>query len=220
MFAPFSKFCGKICVCFCLNTRKRFFLGVIGSREIALRLRDRHVFLWLSVKILNVFNTLSLQQIFWKTKTFIKKLKYCFLVECTKIENAPFPYKTAISKPNVKTNRVVGTKWTYHREWSFASTYLFYWKFCFSLRTSYIELIWCTNYPNVNIHNFWKCWSFIWRCLFPVTILNIKNFFIIALSKNITSRPPKIRAGWEQTQLGMSAKNKNIQSHPKNFYFL
>ena len=34
MVAPFSKFYGKICVGFCLNTRKRFFLEVnIGSSK-------------------------------------------------------------------------------------------------------------------------------------------------------------------------------------------
>ena len=59
-----------------------------------------------SVEILNVFNTLSLIQIFWKTKTFIKKLEYRFLVETTKIENISFPFKTAL---------------LYHNEWSFAS---------------------------------------------------------------------------------------------------
>ena len=59
--------------------------------------------MWQSVKVLNVFNTLTLKQIFWKTKTFFKKLEYRFLVESTKIENASFPYKTAISEANVKT---------------------------------------------------------------------------------------------------------------------
>ena len=39
-------------------------------------------------------------------KTFFRKLKYGFLVESTKIENASFPYKTAISEANVKTNRM------------------------------------------------------------------------------------------------------------------
>ena len=44
-----------------------------------------------SVKILNVFSTLTLKQIFLKTKTFFKKLEYRFLVERTKIEKALFP---------------------------------------------------------------------------------------------------------------------------------
>ena len=42
---------------------------------------------------------------FWtylKTKTFFQKLEYRFLVESTKIENAIFPYNTALSEPNVE----------------------------------------------------------------------------------------------------------------------
>ena len=53
--------------------------------------------------ILNVFNTFALKQIFWNTKNIFTKLYYRFLVESTKIENASFPYKTAISEANVKT---------------------------------------------------------------------------------------------------------------------
>ena len=62
--------------------------------------------MWQSVKILNVFNTLTLKQIFWETKAFFEKLGYGFLVESTKIENASFPYKTAISEANVKTRPI------------------------------------------------------------------------------------------------------------------
>ena len=97
--------------------------SVLGIFKIALRLRDRHVFMSQSVKVSNVFNTLTLKQIFWKTKTFFKKLEYRFLVETTKIENTSFPFKTALSEANVKTNRIATTKWTYHKEWSFASSY-------------------------------------------------------------------------------------------------
>ena len=58
-------------------------------------------------------------------KTFFKKLKYRFLVESTKIENASFLYKTAIQEANVKTSRMVTTKWTYPKERSFASNNFF-----------------------------------------------------------------------------------------------
>ena len=68
---------------------------------------------------------------------------------------------------------MMNTKWIYHKERSFAVTILFFWIFCFSLRTSYKELIWFTNNPNGHIRTFCKCYSFIWRCFFPVTILNI-----------------------------------------------
>ena len=73
--------------------------------------------MWESVKVSNVFNTLTLKQIFWKTKTFFKKLEYRFLVEVTKIENTSFPFKTALSEANVKTYRMATAKWTYHKEW-------------------------------------------------------------------------------------------------------
>ena len=108
-----------------------------------------------------------------KTKIFFKKLKYRFLVKNTKIENASFPYKNAISEANVKTNKMVSAKWTYNKERSFASNYFIFFStlFCFSLRTSYKELIWCTNDPNAHIRTFCKRWCFIWRCFFPVSIL-------------------------------------------------
>ena len=44
-----------------------------------------------------------------------------FLVESTKIVNKTLPCKTALSEANIKTNRVRSTKWTYHKEWSFAN---------------------------------------------------------------------------------------------------
>ena len=111
-----------------------------------------HAFIWQSVKILSIFNILTLKQTFWKTKTFFKNLEYHFLVKSTKIENAWFAYKTAISEANAKTNTMVTTKWVCHKEHSLASNYVFSWKICFSFRDSYKELIWCTNYSNVEIH--------------------------------------------------------------------
>ena len=44
-------------------------------------------------------------------------------------------------------------------------------KFCFSLRTSYKELIWCANYLNVHIHTFQKRWRFILGCFYHVSVL-------------------------------------------------
>ena len=86
------------------------------------------------VKILNVFNISILKQIFWKTKIFFKKLEELFLVESTKIENVSFPYKTAITEANVKTNRMVSTNWTYHQERSFASYYFIFLKILFQFK--------------------------------------------------------------------------------------
>ena len=99
---------------------------VLGIFKIAPRLRDLHVSTWQWVKVLNVFNTLTLIQIFWKMKTFFKKLGYRFLVETIKIENTSFPFKTALSEANVKTNRVATIKWTYHKKWSLTSNYFMF----------------------------------------------------------------------------------------------
>ena len=79
--------------------------------------------------------TLTLKQIFRKTKTFFKKFEYRFLVERTEIENALFLYKTAISEVNVKSNRIVSTKWTYHKEQSF--NYFIFLKILFQFMNRY-----------------------------------------------------------------------------------
>ena len=91
--------------------------------------------MWQSVDILDLFNTSTSKQVFWKTKTFFKKLEYRFLIESTKIESAWFPYKTAISEANVKTNRMVSTKWTYHKERSFVSSYFIFLKMLFQFKS-------------------------------------------------------------------------------------
>ena len=123
--------------------------------------------MWQSLEILKVFNTSTLKQIFWKMQTLFNRLEYCFLVESTKIENATFLFKTALSG----ANRMRSRKWTYHKEQSFASNYFIFSIFCFSLRTLHKELIWCTNHPNVHIQTFWKHWNFISDWFFPVSIL-------------------------------------------------
>ena len=139
--------------------------------------------MWQSVEILNVFSTLTLKQIFWQTKNFFKKLEYRFLVESTKIENASFSYKTTILEANIKTKKC----WVQNRPTTkngvLPVTTLFFWKFCFSLRTFYKELIWCTNNPNAQIRTFCKCWSFIWRCFFPVIIFNALDTIINAINE-------------------------------------
>ena len=104
---------------------------VLWIFKIVLRLRDWHIFIWQSVKILNVFDTLALKQISWKTKNFFEKLEYRFPVESTKIENASFPCKTAISEANVKTNRMASAKLIYHKQRSFASNYFIFLKILF-----------------------------------------------------------------------------------------
>ena len=57
-----------------------------------------------------------------------------FIDERTKIENASFPNKTAISKASVKTNRTVTAKWPYNKERSLASHYFIFLKKFFQFK--------------------------------------------------------------------------------------
>ena len=105
---------------------------------------------------------------FLKNANPFQKTAGQFLVENAKIEIGTWPYKTPLSDANVKGNRMGSTKWTYHKEQNI-------WKFYFSLRTSYKELIWCTNHPNIHIHTFRKCYSFIWGCCFGIFQFTFDN---------------------------------------------
>ena len=97
--------------------------------------------MWQSVKVSNVFNTLTLKQIFWKMETFFKKLEYHFLVETSKIENTLFPFKTALSEVNRKTNRMATIKWAYHKQKSVGFCLYFWTSCCKMLKEIFRELI-------------------------------------------------------------------------------
>ena len=55
-------------------------------------------------------------------------MEYHFVVENNKIESTSFLFKTALSGANVKRNRMATTKWTFHKEWSFASNHFIFLK--------------------------------------------------------------------------------------------
>ena len=55
------------------------------------------------------FQYLNFETDFLENESFFRKTRVLFLDESTKIENASFPYRTAISEANVKTNRMVST---------------------------------------------------------------------------------------------------------------
>ena len=67
-------------------------------------------------------------------KTFFKAREYRFLVERTKIEKTSFLYKTALSEANVKTKRMVTSKWSFQRERSFTSNYFIFLKVLFQFK--------------------------------------------------------------------------------------
>ena len=90
-----------------------------------------------SLEFMNVFNTLTLKQDSWKTKTSFKKLEYCFLVDTTTTENATFLCKTASSKANVRTNYMGSTTWSYQKERIFTTNCFIFFFFLF-----FENLIW------------------------------------------------------------------------------
>ena len=130
-------------------------------------MRDRRVFMWQSVKELNLFNILTPIQIFWKTKTFFKNLEYRFLVETTKIENSSFPFKTVLSEANVKINRMATAKWTYHKEWSFASNCFIFLENLFQFQHFLKRVNLMYQRPKCPYSYFLLALEFNFRVLFP-----------------------------------------------------
>ena len=145
----------------------------------------------MTVKILNVLNSLSWNRFSGKRKTFFKKLGYRFLIESTKIENSSFAYETAISEANVKINKMVLQNRPIAKNGVLPVTTLFFLKILFHFKKSYKELICCTNNPNTHICTFCKRWSFIWRWLpLLVSLRNLEtsqaNYSTIFRVKNAT----------------------------------
>ena len=129
-----------------------------------------------SVEILNDFNTLTLIQIFWKTKTFFRKLKYVFQLKAPILKTHHFYTKLPYQKPKLRQTEWWIVNEPIKKNGVLPVTPLFFWKVCFSLRTSK-ELNWCTNNPNAHILTFCKRWGFIWRYSFPVSILKNERFW-------------------------------------------
>ena len=138
---------------------------MLGVFKVAVRLRDCHVFMWQVVEIFNVLSTLTLKPIFSKMKIFFKNLKYRFLVENTKIENASFSYKAAISEANVKTNRMMSTKLTYQKERSFGSNHFIFLKILFQFKS----LLWRVDL----MYQLPRCLYsyFLWALKFSLTVI-------------------------------------------------
>ena len=65
---------------------------------------------------------------------------YGFLVQSTKIESALFSYKTALSEANFKRNRMMSTKWNYHKERSFAMNYFIFLNIFFEKLTTQMPI--------------------------------------------------------------------------------
>ena len=64
-------------------------------------------------------------------KPFLENMELGFLVESTMMENTTFHYKTALSKTNVKRNKIGSTKRAYHKKWGLFTNYFMFLKIYF-----------------------------------------------------------------------------------------
>ena len=133
---------------------------VLGIFEIALRLRYRHVFMWHSLEILNVFNTSTLKQIFWKTQTLFEKLECGFLAEITWMKTQNFHTNLHCQMPMLR-----------HIEWGVQNEPITKNR-VLPLTTLFLQKFYFFQ-PNVHIHTFRKHRSVIWELFFPVSILKV-----------------------------------------------
>ena len=109
---------------------------------------------------LDICNTSTFEQVFWKTKTFFKKLEYRFLtVKALRLKALAFQkpiilIPTGISEANLRQIEWWVQNGASTKNGRLPVTTLLFRKFCFSLRTSYKELIWCTNDPYAHMSYF------------------------------------------------------------------
>ena len=114
------------------------------------------------------FQYFNLEINFLKNANTFKKLEYSFLVERTKIDNITFPYKTALSKANLKTNRMGSTKLTHHKEQSFASNHFPFWNILFQFRNLVYRVDFMYQPPKCPYSCFLKALKFYFRVFFSL----------------------------------------------------
>ena len=179
--------------------------------KIALRLRDWHVCMWQSVKVLTVFDILNLIQNFSRTKFFLKKLEHRFLVETSKTENTSFSFKTAMSEANLKTNKMAIIKLTYHKDGSFATNYLIFLENLFQFQNLFKTVNLMYHRWKCPIRIFHKRWTLILRGFFLVSIVNSSFIVTLAWKSKVPSSSPI--ASYEQRWAFFQSINQSIRSY-------
>ena len=114
-------------------------------------------------------------------KNFSKKLECWILFEGTKIENTSFPFKTALSEADVKTNSMGTTKWTYYKEWSFANNYFDILENLFQFQNLLKRVNLTYQQRKCSYSYFRKRCSLILGCFFPVSILNYTTLLLFVI---------------------------------------
>ena len=101
-------------------------------------------------------NFLKNENLFQKTGVPFFSWKYCDWKRNISIQNCP------VEKPILRQIEWGVQDRPITKNGVLPVTALFFRKFCFNLRTSYKEFIWCTNQLYTHIHTFRKRWSIIW----------------------------------------------------------
>ena len=101
------------------------------------------------------------------------------------------------------------------KNWVLPATNAVFWKLCFSFRTSYKELIWCTNNPISHICTFCKHWSFIWPCFFLWVSL---NQFLFLTSFSTDRMPSFTEFATKPHWCGYNLNNGIMDSYQGNNY--
>ena len=117
---------------------------------------DSHLKFWI-IQLCNKFSE--------KWKYFSKN--WSTLVETTMIENESFPCKTLMSEANVKANRMGSTKWTYHKERTFASSCFIFLKILFQCKNLLQRVNLIYQLPKCSYLYFSEALEFYLRVLFP-----------------------------------------------------
>ena len=100
------------------------------------------------------FSILTLKQILRKTKTFLKNWSTAFYLKVLRLKTHYFRSKLLSQKPMLRQIESWIQNGPFTKKGVLPAAALFFWKFCFSLRTSYKELIRCTN--NLNAYSYFS----------------------------------------------------------------
>ena len=151
---------------------------------------------------------LNLIQNFSRTKFFFKKLEHRFLVETTKTENTSFSFNTAMSEANLKTNKMVIIKLTYHKGGSFATNYLIFLENLFQFPNLFKTVNLMYHRWKCPIRIFHKRWTLILRGFFLVSIVNSSFIVTLAWKSKVPSSSPI--ASYEQRWAFFQSINQSI----------
>ena len=137
---------------------------------VALRSRDRYVFMRQSLQYWTFsIKTVNFETYFLKNENPFRKTRvplFSKIENILRLKTKLLHIKLLCQNPMLRQIEWGVQNGPIPKNGVLPVTTSFFLKFCFSLGTSYKELIWYTNHTNVDIHTFRNSWSFIWGYIF------------------------------------------------------